>query len=229
MQALLVASVASSLTVPQSAVSFLGVSSPSSSGVSRALQSGVRVQLGVVPAAAVQSPTVQALLTGPSSSALAAAVSGALTAGFSAALLSQPQAAAVAGALGYASASAMAGNWAQDTSLPVAALVLSATPLPSAAASPPASTSPSAALAIVVGVAAGFAIGLYLLIVSVLACCKQCSCCCQHALYKESFRTRTVWCWCCCCFGGGSARQAPLQEGKPALALNIAPPHRTAV
>ena len=177
--------------MPASALSWLGVTSPSSSGLARALQSGARVQLGLSPTSALTSPVVQGYLSG--SATLSTAVSNALTAGLPKALIALPSALQTALALGYGSVASLASGVALDPAMPVAALVVSPTPSMSPAPSP----SPGATGGLVVGILAGAALFVYFFAVSVVACCVTYTCCAHHTQCKERYKDRSIWCCYC--------------------------------
>jgi leishmanolysin-like peptidase len=200
MQGTIITSTAAALGVPRASIGWLGVTNPSTPGISRllqagarVLQAGARVQLSLLPAAAASSPVIQASMA--SGSSLFTAVTSALSTGFNAALASQPDAAPLATALGYDTTAAMLASLSLDSSIPIAAVVMSATPSPS----PRYGTTLSAAETggLVGGILGGSALALYFITITIVACCVRCACCCQHAQCQERYRTRSIWCCCC--------------------------------
>ena len=129
MQSTIIASAATTLEVPPASIGWLGVTDPSSPGISRRLISGVRVQLSVLPSAASLSSVIQASLSGGSGNSLSSVVTSLLSSGFNAALASQPGASALAFSLGYGSTAAMVSSLSLDSTIPITAVVMSATPI----------------------------------------------------------------------------------------------------
>ena len=201
MQGTLMASAAAALAVPPAAIGWLGgvtTGSPMDPGTARQMQAlaGARVQLSLQPAAAAASPVLQASVA--SGSSLAAAATAALASGLSPALASHPGAAALATALGFASPAAMASSLSLDASNPIAAVVVSATPSPPSSSRHASSVLSAAEVGgLVGGILGASALALYLLSVSIVACCVQCACCCQHAACRARYRARSMWCCCC--------------------------------
>jgi hypothetical protein len=195
-QSTILAAVSSTLGVPLSSLTWLGVTSATGLGLSRELQGGSRVQVGLNPSAASSSSLIQAAMSGGGGgSSVSSAVSSLLSAGFSSALASQPGAASLATALGYTSVSAMQTALSLDSANPVAAVVLS--PSPSPTRSPSYSTlSPGETGALVSGILLGCALALYFITIFIVACCVKYTCCCSHAHCKEDYADKSMWCRC---------------------------------
>jgi hypothetical protein len=137
MQSAITTSIASVLAVPPAAVGFLGVTSSSSPGLSRALQAGLRVQVGVSPSVAAASTVVAQAVSGGGSAAVSTAITILLASNLPSTLASHPGAANLASALGYSSVASMTSAVGLDASIPVSAVVMSASPSPSPLPLPP--------------------------------------------------------------------------------------------